>query len=102
MGVSYQAMKTVDIPNAVAERMRVSSSEEARKKLNTLGIDGTYVDEKTGYMHCKFRGSRRVDATKHHPDGKEEPVNMPVDGFVLDPSNDWALVSWFLQAPPPN
>lgn len=96
-------MKTLDIPDAVAARMRASGGSEAsRLKLNDLGIDGTNIDEKDGFMYCLLRGKHRIDAVKVSPDGKEEPANIPIDGFVLDPSNDWALVRWFLQAPPAN
>ena len=61
-------MKTTDIPRAVAERMILTGgSEEARMELNDLGIDGSRLDDITGYMHFKFRGEHRVDAMKRSP-----------------------------------
>lgn len=77
-------------------------SEEARMGLSDLAIDGSALDESTGYMHFKLRGAHRVDALKRSPDGTEEVVNIPIDGFILNPNDGWVLVQWFIQAPEPS
>lgn len=90
-------LETHLIPLAVAERMRVSGGSEAsRKKLNDLDIDGSQVDEMTGYFEFFFRSERQVEATAvNRETGEERPAIIPIDGFTLDPGDDWALVRWF-------
>lgn len=97
-------MMTADIPKAVAERMRAADgSAEARRKLRDLHIEGSWVDEETGNMHFEFFGERRIDAIQHDKQtGEERTTNIPVDGFILAPKQDWALVGWFLRKPAPN
>lgn len=97
------ALETVAIPIAVAERMRnAKGSEAARRKLNDLDIDGSQVDEMTGYIQFFFRSKRRINAMMHNPEtGEHTPANIPIDGFILDPGNDWALVNWFVQPEKP-
>lgn len=96
-------LETYTIPNAVAERMRASNgSEAARRKLQDLDIDGSTVDEMTGYVHFFFRSARHVEALAVDSETDEQtPAVIPIDGFILDPGNDWALVHWFIKGLPP-
>lgn len=96
-------LDTAAIPAAVADRMRrAKGSEAARRKLNDLDIDGSQVDEMTGYVQFFFRSPRRINAMMEDPKtGEHSPANIPIDGFILDPGNDWALVNWFLQPKKP-
>lgn len=96
-------LETHTIPDAVAERMRIANgSDAARRKLNDLDIDGSDVDEMTGYMRFFFRSERRVDAIMVDSEtGTQQEANIPIDGFILDPGNDWALVNWFVKGLPP-
>jgi len=96
-------LDSATIPEAVAERMRIGNgSEAARRRLSDLDIDGTLLDEMTGYMHFFFRSSRQVEGLREDPDtGEQEPAIIPIDGFILDPGDDWALVHWFVKGAPP-
>jgi hypothetical protein len=96
-------LETHTIPDAVAERMRIANgSAAARRKLNDLDIDGTSVDDMTGYMRFFFRSERHIDAMREDPEtGEQQPAVIPIDGFILDPGNDWALVNWFVKGLPP-
>ncbi len=92
---------TKDIPVAVAVRMRASGgSEESRKNLRDLDIESSGEEER-GVVFL-FTHPRNLQVTKRDPLGDEEQVIVPIDGFMLDPANDWGLKHWVLMVPAPS
>lgn len=91
-----------EIVEQVGALMREGEPRTSRK-LSQFGIDGSAEEPETGNVQFFFRGVRRVEAIERDKEtGAETPVLTPIDGFTLNPNEDWKIVAFFLARPPAN